>query len=63
MTTEATGAADSVLHNITGLIVPVGDSAELARALERLPANLSLCHVIRPGGARTCVGEFVQGRA
>lgn len=28
MTTEAAGAADSVLHNITGLVVPVADSAE-----------------------------------
>ncbi len=33
ITTQATGAIDSVSHGVTGLAVPVGDSASLADAL------------------------------
>lgn len=36
VTTDATGAVDSVVHGDTGLIVPTGDVVELAAALARL---------------------------
>jgi glycosyltransferase involved in cell wall biosynthesis len=36
ITTDATGATDSVIHGETGLIVPAGNSEALANALQRL---------------------------
>lgn len=36
VTTDATGAVDSVVHDVTGLIVPVGDERALAAAVLRL---------------------------
>nr|WP_233195082.1 glycosyltransferase family 4 protein [Cryobacterium sp. M91] len=42
VTTDATGAVDSVVTEITGLIVAVGSATELADALERLIADESL---------------------
>ena len=62
ITTEATGAADSVLNNITGLLVPVGDVAELARALEQLLADPSLGVRFGKAGQERVSREFVQER-
>jgi glycosyltransferase involved in cell wall biosynthesis len=39
VTTDATGAVDSVVHEHTGLIVPVGDEGALAEAVLRLIQN------------------------
>jgi len=39
VTTDATGAVDSVVHEHTGLIVPVGDESALAEAVLRLIQN------------------------
>jgi glycosyltransferase involved in cell wall biosynthesis len=36
VTTDATGAVDSIAHNLTGLLVPVASDAALADALSRL---------------------------
>jgi lipopolysaccharide/colanic/teichoic acid biosynthesis glycosyltransferase/glycosyltransferase involved in cell wall biosynthesis len=36
ITTNATGAVDSIVDGVTGLFVPVGDSASLAGAIDRL---------------------------
>jgi glycosyltransferase involved in cell wall biosynthesis len=42
VTTDATGAIDSVVDGETGLIVPVRDPAALGRALERLSSDAPL---------------------
>jgi lipopolysaccharide/colanic/teichoic acid biosynthesis glycosyltransferase len=39
VTTDATGARDSVIHGITGIVVPVGNSIALAAAIARLLAD------------------------
>jgi len=39
VTTDATGAVDSTIHEETGLIVPKGDSEALAASLKRLLTN------------------------
>lgn len=54
VTTDATGAVDSVIHGETGLIVPVGSSSALADALEQL--------LTEPELART-MGERARARA
>ncbi len=36
VTTNATGAIDSIIDGVTGLLVPVGDSTSLARAIDKL---------------------------
>ena len=36
ITTNATGAIDSIVDGVTGLLVPVGDSASLAGAIDKL---------------------------
>jgi glycosyltransferase involved in cell wall biosynthesis len=41
VTTDATGAVDSVVHGVTGLVVPRGDPDALADALARLIASPS----------------------
>jgi len=42
VTTNATGAADSVLDDVTGIIVPCGDTKSLASALDTLLADPEL---------------------
>ncbi len=42
VTTDATGAVDSVVDRVTGLIVPRGNAAELVRALRELIASPAL---------------------
>jgi glycosyltransferase involved in cell wall biosynthesis len=41
VTTRATGAVDSVVNGVTGLLVPVGDGNALADALESLITNVA----------------------
>ncbi len=43
VTTSATGAVDSVIDGVTGNLVPVGNSAELAAAIEKLLGDPELC--------------------
>ena len=43
VTTTATGAIDSVIDGVTGLLVPVGDSGALAAAIGKLLADDELC--------------------
>lgn len=42
VTTDATGARDSVIDGVTGLVVPVADARSLAAALTRLAADPAL---------------------
>lgn len=44
VTTDAVGAIDSVLHDVTGLIVPTGDVGRLADAIARYLAQPALRH-------------------
>jgi len=39
ITTNATGAIDSIIDGVTGLLVPFGDSTSLARAIDKLLSN------------------------
>lgn len=44
VTTDATGAVDSVVHGITGMVTKVGSAEELARAMATLIADEALRH-------------------
>jgi len=41
---RATGAVDSVLDGVTGMLVPIGDAQALASAIECLLNNPALAH-------------------
>ena len=62
VTTNATGAIDSVVDGITGLIVPVGDSRALAVALERLLSDPSLRERMGVAGRERVIREFQPNR-
>jgi glycosyltransferase involved in cell wall biosynthesis len=53
VTTNATGARDSVVDGVTGLVVPVGDARALASALRRL---------VDDGGLRQQLGRAARER-
>lgn len=58
VTTDATGARDSVLHNKTGFIVPVGDSVALRAALQQLLENPTLATQMGQAGRVWVEREF-----
>ena len=62
VTTTATGAIDSIADNVTGLLVPVGDSSALAAALARLLANPDLAAGFGREGRRRVLREFTRQR-
>jgi lipopolysaccharide/colanic/teichoic acid biosynthesis glycosyltransferase len=62
VTTNATGARDAVVDGKTGLIVPVGDSGELAKALGRLLENPEHASQMGEEGRRRVIAEFPRER-
>lgn len=58
VTTNATGAIDSVQDGVTGLIVPVGDSKALAGAIRRLLQNQQLRESMGRAGQEWVAREF-----
>lgn len=59
VTTDATGAVDSVVPEKTGLMVPVGDPVKLAQAIERLLADPALAQRLGSAARATAVADFV----
>jgi len=60
VTTNATGAVDSVVDGITGLIVPVGDIEGLAGALTRLLISPDLARAMGRAGRERVLRDFRQ---
>lgn len=60
VTTDAVGAVDSVVDGITGAIVPVGDVAALAEAMERYASSPTLRQAHGAAGRRRAAAEFAQ---
>jgi len=58
--TRATGAVDSVIDEVTGLLVPVGDSAALAAALERLLKDPTLRQEMGTAAQERVMRDFRQ---
>jgi glycosyltransferase involved in cell wall biosynthesis len=58
VTTEATGAVDSVEDGITGLVVPVGNASALAGALGRLLTDPALARKMGQAGQERAVRDF-----
>jgi lipopolysaccharide/colanic/teichoic acid biosynthesis glycosyltransferase len=58
VTTTATGAVDSVIHGVTGTLVPVGDSDELAAATEKLLGDPDLCSRLGKAGHEWMKRDF-----
>lgn len=62
VTSDATGAADSVVHRVTGLVVPVGDVAGLAAALGRLIEDPVLASRLGRAGQERVLRDFKPER-
>jgi lipopolysaccharide/colanic/teichoic acid biosynthesis glycosyltransferase len=62
VTTNATGARDAVVDGKTGLIVPVGDSDALAKALGRVLENPELARQMGEAGRQRVIAEFPRER-
>jgi len=60
--TSATGAIDSVIDGITGLIVPVRDTVALTDALAQLLSNPSLARTMGETAQKRVIAEFQQER-
>ena len=58
VTTRATGALDSVCDSVTGLLVPVGDTAGLADALMKLLSDRDLARRMGRAGRERVIREF-----
>jgi lipopolysaccharide/colanic/teichoic acid biosynthesis glycosyltransferase len=58
VTTSATGAIDSVVDGVTGLVVPVGDAKSLAAAIRKLLADPELRSLMGKAGRRRMEQEF-----
>lgn len=56
--TRATGASDSVCDGVTGLLVPVGDTAALAEALMKLLSDRELAQRMGRAGRERVIREF-----
>ncbi len=62
VTTRATGAVDSVVDDMTGLLCDVRDSASLERALERLVADPNEAQRLGAGARERVHSEFTNDR-
>jgi len=62
VTTNATGAIDSVIDGVTGFIVPVGDAQALADAIARLLADPALAKQMGEAGRKRVIAEFQPER-
>jgi glycosyltransferase involved in cell wall biosynthesis len=62
VTTRATGAIDSIVDGVTGLVVPVEDSVALAEALKRLLVDRALAVQLGRAGRCRVLREFTQER-
>jgi lipopolysaccharide/colanic/teichoic acid biosynthesis glycosyltransferase len=58
ITTDATGAVDSVQHGITGLIVPVNDAKALTQAIDTLLRNPGLRAAMGSAGRKWMQHDF-----
>jgi len=58
VTTNATGAVDTVVDGVTGIVVPVDDPAALARALLHLLSDRELAHRMGRAGQDRAVRDF-----
>jgi sugar O-acyltransferase (sialic acid O-acetyltransferase NeuD family) len=58
VTTTATGAIDSVINEVTGLLVPVGDSNALADAVGRLLSDDALRAIMGRAGRKWMENDF-----
>jgi glycosyltransferase involved in cell wall biosynthesis len=58
VTTTATGAVDSVIDGVTGTLVPVADSHELAAAIEKLLGDPELCSRMGKAGRERVERDF-----
>jgi glycosyltransferase involved in cell wall biosynthesis len=57
---RATGAVDAVIDDVTGILVPVGDSQALASALELVIRDRSLAAALASAGRERVLREFRQ---
>jgi glycosyltransferase involved in cell wall biosynthesis len=60
--TNATGAVDSVVDGVTGLIVPMRDTGALAAALTKLLNDSSLASIMGENGRKRVMTQFQQIR-
>lgn len=60
VTTDATGAVDSVVADVTGLVVPVGDARALAAALRRLALSPDERARLGKAGRSRMVSDFAR---
>ena len=58
VTTNATGAVDSVQHGVTGLIVPVKDARGLTEAIDKLLRNPEMCADMGHAGRKWMRRDF-----
>ena len=62
VTTSATGAIDSVLHGVTGLVVPPRDSAAFAAAVVSLMEQPKLLKIMGSNAHETAAARFESNR-
>jgi glycosyltransferase involved in cell wall biosynthesis len=62
VTTRATGAIDSVVDGVTGLLCEVGDSASLEHSLERIVSNPEECAIMGERARERVILEFTNER-
>lgn len=62
ITTDATGAVDSVVDGVTGIIVPVDDTRALAAAVVRLARDPELRKRFGEAGRQRMIDHFQPGR-
>jgi glycosyltransferase involved in cell wall biosynthesis len=60
VTTTATGAIESVIDGVTGILVPVGDSKALAKAVDKILADPALRRRMGSAGRARTEREFRQ---
>ena len=58
ITTDAPGCRDAIEPNVTGLLVPIGNSDALACAIKKLLDNPSLCEEMGRAGRKLAERSF-----